>query len=88
MTQWSFWIFPSINQSISYFNDMILSSYIAKFIAVYDHQSDDKFSFWRLFWIFPSHTLSSCRGDGGFVDYDSGAVAGHLQKIQLSLFFF
>ena len=27
-----------------------------------------------------SHLTHSCRGDEGFVDYDSGGVSGHLQK--------
>ena len=46
----------------------------------YDNQADDKFRLWWSFWIFPFHTFSSCQGDGGFVDYDSGGVSGQLQK--------
>ena len=47
---------------------------------MYDHQSDDKFRVRWPFWIFPSHTFSSGRVDGGFVDYDTGGVSGYRQK--------
>ena len=58
-----------------------------QFIEVNDHQSDDKFNFWWPFWIFPPETFSTCRRDGGFVDYDSGEVFGHLQiKSAFSIF--
>ena len=82
MTQRPFWISPLI---LRWYAFVIIYCKIKSFIAVYDHQLDEKFSFWR---IFPSHTFSSCPGDGGFVDYDSGGVAGHLQKNSAFSIFF
>ena len=83
MTHRPFWIPPPL--ILLWYAFVIIYCKIKSFIAVYDHQSDDKFRFWRPFWIFPSLT---CRGNGGFVDYGSGGVAGHLQKNSAFSIFF
>ena len=47
-----------------------------------------KICVWWLFWNFSSHIVSSCRGNGCFVDYESEGVTGHLHKNSAFSIFF